>query len=143
MAAAIGNKYSNKYSDKDIEKMGKEICDYAEHERTAHFAPWARRQKKSSQWMYEIANNYPKFKEAFDHARELMAAKLLTSSIYKDDPNFNPIAAMAYLGVYDKNYREYLKYKADIAKKDLTAADAEIIVNAVNYANKSSDKKGS
>jgi hypothetical protein len=117
MAAAIGNKYAVKYDDNEIEQLCNSLLNFAEQERQAHFATWARRQKKSSQWLYEMANNYPKFAEAMDTARALMSAKLLTSSVYKDDPNFQPQYAMQYLPIYDKQFQEHLKWKADINRE--------------------------
>jgi hypothetical protein len=129
MAAAKGNNYAQKYTPQMIKELCDSLLDFAENERCAHFARWARKQKKSSQWMYMLAEDYPEFEAAMEQARELMSCKLVTSSIYKDDPNFQPQYAMMYVGVYDKQFREHLKWKAEITKEQPQKEESKSAIN--------------
>ena len=117
MAAAKGNKYCQKWTPKLIDELCNDIQDYAENTRNAHFAAWARAKKKSPSWIIRMAEDYPQFAQAYEDAKTIMAAKLVNGSIYNDDPKFNPVQAMAYMPVYNKEYRDFLKWKAEIAKE--------------------------
>lgn len=117
MAAPKGHRYQAKYDEKEIKKLCDSILIFAEKERSAHFATWARKQKKTPSWINGLAKNYPVFKQAYEDAKELMASKLLNSSIYQDDEKFNATHAMTYLPVYDKNFREYLEWKAKLTQQ--------------------------
>ena len=88
-------------------------------------------------WLNKIAEDHEVMAEAHKHAKELLGAKVVNSSFYGEG---NATVGMAYLPIYDKDFMELLKIRADMAKKDLTEKDAQLIVNAVNYAKKE-DKK--
>lgn len=117
MAAEKNNKYSQKYTDKDIDALCESILNFAEKARSAHFATWTRSQGKVPSWLHDMIERYPKLAKAYEDAKGLMSCKLLNSSIYCDDKNFNSTHAMYYLPVYDKNLRDYLKWRAEISKE--------------------------
>ena len=119
MGAAKGNKYSQIYDEKELIRLGESIMDFAENERAAHFATWARKQNKTKSWINWLADTYPLFAEAYENAKELMAAKLLNSSIYQDDPKFNATHAMSYLPIYDKDLKTFIEWKIEISKQPL------------------------
>jgi len=138
MAAAKGNKYSQKYTPQMIKDLCESVQAYAEEDRTAHFAKWTRKQGYTHAWINRMAEDYPEFDEAYKSAKELMANKLVTLSIFGDpkNPNFNGTHAMAYLPVYDSSLRAYFEWKESIKQKTLSEEEANIIVQAVSYVKK-------
>jgi hypothetical protein len=140
MAAAKGNNYVSKriinpqHTESSIDALCESILDYAENERNAHFAAWARRQGKVPSWIIELAKDHPKFMKAYEDAKTIMAAKLVNGSIYNDDPKFNPVQAMAYMPVYNLEYRELLKFKASLAKEE--ESQRNITINLMDYSKK-------
>jgi len=140
MAAAKGNKYSQKWTPELIEELCKEIIEFALEDRTVHFVEFAYRKKKTHGWLNRMEEDYPEFKEAYATAKEMLAAKLVAASIYGHPTNdkFNGTHAMSWKNVYSKVQQDYDKKKEDMKKKELSEEEANIIVKAVNYAKKES-----
>ena len=128
MAAAKGNKYSQKYTEKDIDNLCKTVIEFAQQDGTVHFVEWTLKQGvKAYSWINKMAENYPKFAEAYKMAKELMANKLVKSSIYGHPTNnkFNPTYAMEWKSVYSQEWKDYLKWKADIQKEQVTKEESK------------------
>jgi predicted adenine nucleotide alpha hydrolase (AANH) superfamily ATPase len=132
------NKFPQKYTPEMIQDLCEEILAFAEEDETVHFVTFARRKKKTSSWINELAKDYPEFDQAYTDAKELMATKLIKSSIYGHSTNdkFNGVQAMSWMRVYSKTYQDYEEWKEKIKQKNLTQEEASIIVQAVNYAKK-------
>jgi hypothetical protein len=115
MAAAKGNDYTLKrkvrpqYTKKQIEDIAASLLDYAENSKSIHLAPWCRKQEKSTCWLNELASRHPEIKEAHKQAKVLLGAKVLNSSFYGEG---NASVGMAYLPVYDKEFKDLLEWKA-------------------------------
>lgn len=139
-----GNKYSQKYTPQMIQDLCKSILEFAEEDGTVHFVEWSRRQQKSYSWLNRMCEDYPEFADAYKSSKELLAAKLVKTSIYghPTNKNFNSVHAMEWKSVYSQEWKDYLKYKADIAKKDLSQQEIEAVVNIMDYSKAKYDKKG-
>jgi hypothetical protein len=116
--APKGNRYRCAYTDKQIDAMCEDLLNFAEKSRCAHFATWSRSKGKTHGWLYHLCESYPKLAEAFKEAKKLMAAKLVNNAVYKDDPNFNPQAALNYLPIYDQDFKDLIEWKAKISKQE-------------------------
>jgi len=120
MAAEKDNDYSRKYRDAEIKAFCDDLLDWAENAKDLHIIGWSRKQKKSRGWINWLAKTYPKFGEAKEDAMELLGRKLLNSSFFGEG---NATVGLAYLPVYDKDFRDLLEWKAKINKPDLSLAD--------------------
>jgi hypothetical protein len=129
MAAAPNNKYSQIYTPEMIEELSNDIQEYAANTRNAHFAAWARGKGKSPSWIMRMSEDYPQFAQAYEDAKIIMSAKLVNGSIYNDDPKFNPTQAMAYMPVYNREFRDFLKWKAEIAREQPSKEEAKAAIN--------------
>ena len=119
MGAPLNNKYPQKYTPQMIEDLCNELIDFAEEDGTVHFIEFARRKKKTQSWLNRMEEDYPEFKDAYTTAKELLAGKLVRTSIYghPTNPNFNGTHAMSWKNVYSKVQQNYDKWKAEIAKE--------------------------
>ena len=131
MPAAKGNKYSQKYTPQIIDNICEELIAFAQKDKTVHFVEFAVQLNKTQTWLNRMAEDYPKFKETYAMAQELMAAKLVRASVYGDEnhPNFNGTHAMRWMPVYSKTYRDYEKWKAEIAKEQPQQAQNQCAFN--------------
>jgi len=129
MAAAKGNKYNAKYTDKDIERIGAELIDFAEHHKSIHFARFCRRYKKSRQWLLDLSKNYSKFAEYHEIARELMSAKISDLCFYDKESGVNANFGKDNLFRYDKEWVAHMKWKAEIAKEQIKEPENQSAFN--------------
>ena len=120
MAAAKGNKYSQKYTPQMIKDLCESIISFAQQDRTVHFVEWTLKQGVTSYcWLNRMAERYPDFGDAYKMAKELMAEKLVKTSIYGHPTNnkFNATYAMEWKSVYSQEWKDYLEWKAMISKE--------------------------
>ena len=97
-----------------MDEIIESLLDYAENAKSIHLAPWLRKNGKSKAWLSKTAAHYPKLKEAIEEAKYLLSGKIVNSSFYGEG---NATVGMTYLPVYDKDFRDLLKWKAEIAKE--------------------------
>lgn len=125
IAAAKGNDYNllrkvnPQHTPESIAALCKSLIEFALEDGTVHFIEWTVcRQKKTSSWINRLADDYPEFADAYATARELMASKLVRSSIYGHPTNdkFNGNHAMEWKSVYSNEWKSLLKWKAEISK---------------------------
>lgn len=114
MAAEPGNKYAEVWTDEELSKLIEDLLDYAENAKSIHLAPWCRKHGFSQSWLHLTKKRHPILNEAVEKARELLSAKIVNSSFYGEG---NAVVGMAYLPVYDDEFRELLKWKAEIQKE--------------------------
>ena len=120
MAAAKGNDYTlqrkvnPQYTEKQLQAIADDLLDYAETSKSIHLAPWCRKQKKCMSWLNEMAKDHEIIAHAHKHAKELLGAKVVNSSFYGEG---NATVGMAYLPVYDQDFRDLLEFKASLAKQ--------------------------
>jgi len=135
MAAAKDNKYAQKWTPELIEQVCNELLDFAVEDKTVHFIEFARRKKKTQSWLNAMEEDYPEFRDAYITAQELLAAKLVKSSVYGDEknPNFNGTHAMSWMGVYSNAWKKHLKFKAELARQNESEikATADQVVKAI------------
>lgn len=113
MAAAKGNRYAAKYSDKEMQAICHKLIEWAANSKELHFASFAFKElKKSKSWLLMTAEHYPQLKEAIEEAKELLAAKMVNLSFY--NKQVNAYTGLAYLPVYDKDYKAMLEWKAKL-----------------------------
>ena len=130
MAAHKNNRYAAKYDKGEMEKICESLLDWAENSRSIHFANFSRKViKKSTKWLLATAEHYPQLREAIDEAKEIISGKLVDSCVYVDDPKFNPTAAQNFLPLYSKEWKEHLKWKAEISKEQPTKEEHKAIFN--------------
>lgn len=118
-AAAKGNEYARKYTPEMIKKLCSDLLAFAERDQSVHFVEFARENGKTQTWLNRMAEDYPEFEEAYKDAKEILAAKLVRTSIYghPTNPNFNGSHAMSWMGVYSTTWKNYKKYLAEISKE--------------------------
>lgn len=131
MAAELNNDYARKYDDFEIEKLSSDLLDWAETAKDIHICGWTRRYKKTKTWLNWLAETYSKFAEAKEEAMQLLGRKILNASFYGEG---NATVGMAYLPIYDKDFREYLKWKSLLLKEN-TDEDREIIIRRAGDKN--------
>lgn len=130
MAAAKGNKYSQIYTDKDIVDMGEDLIKWAASDnKQIHLVNWSIKHKKSTKWIYFLADEYPVFKEYLNTARDLLAAKLLTPSFYNGD--VNAMVGMKYLPVYDHALKALLLEQSDKNKQNESRITPDELLKAI------------
>ena len=113
MSAEKINKYACKYSEEDIKNLSVNLLDYAENAKSIHLAPWCHKQGFSRSWLLETIEHYSVLKEAYEQAKELIAAKIVNTSFYNQG---NDTVGMQYLPVYDSEFKELLRWKEEIKK---------------------------
>lgn len=127
MVAAPNNQYARKYDDAEIDKLCDELIEWAKKEKDIHIIGFAIKKDKVPSWLNWMADNYPKFKKAKDDARSILGYKILKTSFY--DKNVNAYVGMQYIGIYDQDFREFMKYKAEIQKDIATKDQNKCIFN--------------
>ena len=139
MAAAKGNNYTLKrkvspqYTVKQLEALANDLLHYAETSKSIHLAPWTRGKGFSLSWLNFLSKDHEIMRQAHSQAKELLAAKVLNSSFYGQG---NATVGMAYLPVYDQDFRALLEYKASLAKQSETdmTKTADQFVKAIREA---------
>jgi len=133
MAAEPDNKYSQKYTPELINELCNELLEFAVEDKTVNFVEFARRKKKTQSWLNRMAEDYSDFEDAYTSAKELLATKLVKTSLYGDDkyPNFNGTHAMNWMRVYSKTYQDYEKWKAEINKVSQPQSQNQGTVNKI------------
>jgi len=137
MAAHKDNDYTLKrkkypqYTEQQLKEIADDLLDYAENAKSIHLAPWCRKRRRSTSWLNKLAEKHQIIADAHKQAKVLLGAKVLNSSFYGEG---NATVGMSYLPLYDLDYKALLKYKEEIKQKNLTENEANIIVQAVNYA---------
>lgn len=128
MPAEPNNQYARKYDEAEIEKLCTDLLEWSTNTKDIHFSGWAIKQNKSTSWINWLANTYPKFAETKEEAKARLARKILNSSFY--DKSVNAYVGMQYIGIYDDQFKEFMKFKAQLQKKD-SDNDKEIIIRRV------------
>ena len=127
MGAHKNNKYAQKYSEDDMKIICDSLVDYAANAKSIHLAPWCYKQGHSKSWLSETARHYPQLAEALVTAKELLAAKIVNLSFY--DKSVNAYAGIQYLPIYDSDYKDLLKWKAEISKEQIKPPENKCIFN--------------
>ena len=110
----LNRKVSPQYTKKQIEELAEDLLKWAESAKDIHMSGWARKHKKTPSWLHELARNHPEMKVAKDEAMILLGRKVLNSSFYGQG---NATVGMAYLPIYDKDFKAMLEWKANLTKQ--------------------------
>lgn len=115
MAAAKGNDYACKLSSEELDALCEKLVKWAEEDESIHFATFCRKElNKSRAWLIKTAEHYPKLKVAYEHARELLAAKMVNACFHDQESKVNATFGEKYLPIYDTEYKEIIKWKAQL-----------------------------
>jgi len=133
MAAKKGNDYALIYTDEVLDKLGEELIDFAENDKSIHFARFCRKYKKSRKWLLEIARCHPKFAEYHQIARELMASKITDLCFYDKESGVNASFGEKNLFRYDDDWNANREWQASLQKQsqDEIKATADEVVKAI------------
>lgn len=127
MAAEKGNKYSEIYTPEIIQKIIDDLLDYAQNSDSIYLATFSWiKYKKSKKWLYDLCRSHPELEEAMELARELIAKKLADHSWIGDR---NSAFGEKLLPMYSKEYKELLKWKAEISKEQPRKEDSKPAFN--------------
>lgn len=134
MPAAEGNNYAlnrtvnPQHTKEEIQEMIDGLLDWAQNGKGIYIASYIyEKYKKSKKWIYQLADHHPNLKEALDTTRELIAAKIGDHSFIGDR---NSTFGEKILPIYCKEYKELLKWKAELAKQsneDMKATADEFV----------------
>lgn len=130
--AMKGNSYASKYlsNDNDTGMTMEEICDalvdFAENSPSIYFSTFCRQVlKKSKTWLEKTSEHYPELKAAIEQARDIMAQKIGDSCFRDKESGVNATFGEKYLAIYDKDYKAFLKWKAEISKEQPVRDEAK------------------
>jgi len=93
--------------------------------------------KRPPSWIYNLAEHHPDLREALEHVRMLNAAKIANHCFEGDK---NSAFGEKILPMYCKEYKELLKWKAEIAKHS-NEEIGDIIVKVMSFKNANEEKK--
>lgn len=127
MPAAPNNQYAKIWTDEEIEKLGEEFIKWAKESEDIFIGGFALDHDKSPQWLNYLADNYPKFAQAKEKAMRWMARKILKHSFY--DKSVNAYVGMQYISIYDPDYKDLIKWKAEIQKESQSKENNKCIFN--------------
>jgi hypothetical protein len=140
MAAQKGNNYSAlrktnpTYTDEQIDKICDDLLEWAHSGEGIWLASYIyENYKRSPAWLNQLGEHHPEVKEALAIAKELIGGKVGNHCWIGDR---NSAFGEKILPMYSKEYKDETERKAKLTKNDLTEQDAQLIVNAVNYAKK-------
>lgn len=141
MVAAKGNRYAEMrldnpaYKPEQIKELCEDLLHWAEHEKDLRMIGWARRHERTKEWINHLARTYPDtFGVAHKHAMELLGRKMLNASFYGEG---NATVGLKYLGVYDKDFKDFLEWQATLNKDVESSAKNKTIIEALLNAIKS------
>lgn len=120
MAPPLKNQNARKYEDKDIQELCKEIVEWAINEKDIHLIGYAIKKKKTPSWINWMVKRYPEFKKAKENATAILGYKILNASFF--DKKVNAYVGMQYLGIYDQDLKDFMKFKASL-QKDTASRD--------------------
>jgi hypothetical protein len=115
MAAAKGNDYTLKrkwrpqYTQAQLEILAEELLDHAQNSKSIHLASWCRAKGFGITWLCELAKTHEIIATAYVQAKELLSEKVLNASFFG---GANATVGLAYLPVYDLEYKSMLKWKS-------------------------------
>lgn len=136
MAAAKGNNYSalrkNRptYTNKQIDELCDELIDFAENAKSIYFIKFCRKKGFSRQWLLNLSEHHPNLKEAYEIAKELMAAKVGDLCFYDKESGVNANFGKDNLFRYDKEWVAHMKWKAEISKEQPVKEENKSAFNA-------------
>jgi hypothetical protein len=111
-------------TEEQVNKLCKDIIEWAQREDSFHLAGFALSQGKTRTWIYETAEVYSNFSDALKEAREILAMRYVSGMMVN---KYNSTFGEKYLPIYDKDYKELLKWKASL-QNPIDDQDKEIII---------------
>lgn len=117
-----------KYSDADIEKLGKELLDCMNTDGVYHLTEFSEWKEMSPMWTYELAKDYPKFGVYLTRARKILGRKMLKMSMEENPDRW---VIKTFLKRYISNEVEDVQQwvKDDIAEEAKAKAEAAKAAN--------------
>ena len=107
MAAAKGNKYACKYTEKQVNALCAKLLKWAYTSDAIHLSTFAYQEiKHTKSYLYQMAEHYPQMAKALAEAKELLAQKMVNACYNSNakDSTVNPVFAEKYLPIYDVDY---------------------------------------
>lgn len=113
----VNNKFAQKYTEQEIERIGQELIYFAQHNRAIHFIRFTIKYHKSRQWLCDMSKHYPKFAEYYQIARELMASKISDLCLYDKESGVNATFGQNNLYKYDDDLTDFIEWKASLKEE--------------------------
>lgn len=124
MAAAKGNNYNLKrkknpqHTKENIQKIIDDLLEWAANGEGIYLATYLyQTYKKDKAWLHSLAQNHPEVNDAIAKAKMLIAGKLHNHCWLGDR---NSTFGEKILPIYDAEYKELLKWKAEITKEQVS-----------------------
>jgi hypothetical protein len=140
MAAEKGNNYSSvrktnpTYTDEQIDQICDELLEWANDSDGLYLSSFIyEKYKRSDSWIYELSKHHKQLEEVLSMVKKLTAGKVVRHSWIGDR---NSTFGEKILPMFCSEYKALLEWKEMIKKKELSEEEAQLIVNAVNYAKK-------
>ena len=107
-------KKNPQYTKEQIQELADDLIEWADTAKDIHIAGWSRKHKKTTPWLHELCKLHPQIAKAKDEAMVLLGKKVLNSSFYGQG---NATVGMAYLPIYDKDFKALLEWKAKLSQQ--------------------------
>ena len=117
MAAEKDNKYALKNTPERLKEIGEDLIDFAENDRSIHFARFCRKYKRTRQWLLDLCKQHPEFKDYYQLAKELMSAKITDLSFYDRESQVNAGFGRDNLFRYDDEWVAHMEWKAKLSQQ--------------------------
>jgi hypothetical protein len=128
----VNNDFARKYTDEDIEELGKQLIHFAEFDRAIHFIQFTKRFLKSKCWLNDMSDAYPRFAEYYQIARELMTSKISNLCFYDKESGVNASFGQNNLYRYDDDLNDNIEWKASLAKESSKSEQQPIHIHFPN-----------
>lgn len=140
MSAPKGNKYAEgnpgritqTISPETIKEVTQALRVWSQEPETCHLNSFSSKFGKCQTWIYKLADNHPKIKEALEFARGNIAAKMFKNALTN---KWNSSFVMKYIGYYDRKLFEYEKEKKAAERANKEKETQNLIVKTISYAN--------
>jgi len=127
MAAHKNNRYNAKYTEADIQKISDKILDWALNTSEIYIASFIyRNYKKNKSWLHNLGRTYPLMKETLETVTQLIATKIANHCFEGDK---NSTFGEKILPMYCSEYKELLKWKAEIQKQQIQEPENKCTFN--------------
>ncbi len=98
-----------KYSPKDIQELGEELCTFCEGKGVFHLVQFTREKGKTYNWWTKLYDSYPDLLPYHQRANEILGGKLVQLAF----ENGSPWAIQTFIPMYLKDVKKHLREESD------------------------------
>lgn len=103
-----------KYTENEIDYLCSSIIEWSKQKDSFHLAGFSTQFNRTRTWLYSVAEDYPQFSDALNVARANLANKYCFGMMTNE---LNSSFGEKYFPIFDKEYKELLKWKEDIKRE--------------------------